>query len=269
VNDYLVLSIRIGNPSALSDSQEVQQGKAAFSDTNTAPSTKKTSEGHVWCEKSELPYWAVIWEVSIGLSQALLRLDLHNLHVIELGAGTGIAGITAALRGGKVLLTDYESGAIKLALANAELNGTCVEGRVLDWADDEGWGPREQFDLIIGSEILYEQRAADLVGNRIGWLLKPGGTAIIADPGRGAIPRLIEILLSQQLTVTQHPCCSFQHGGLPRSIIFIEVSRGIPEHPEISAHLRAQCDFWKSKVVADPPSLPCPPPPPPPPPPPF
>jgi len=43
-----------------------------------------------WSQKGKLPYWSAIWDVSIGLAQALSKMNLEGLQIIEIGAGTGI-----------------------------------------------------------------------------------------------------------------------------------------------------------------------------------
>jgi len=111
------------------------------------------NEDKKWSQKGKLPYWSAIWDVSIGLAQALTKMNLEGLHIIEIGAGTGdrfflpppasrgtdlmvltaIAGIAAALKGGSVLVSDYELQATKLAEENGTLNKAHFTTKVLDW----------------------------------------------------------------------------------------------------------------------------------------
>jgi len=46
---------------------------------------------------------------------------------------TAIAGIAAALKGGSVIVSDYEPQATKLAEENGALNGAHFTTKVLDW----------------------------------------------------------------------------------------------------------------------------------------
>jgi predicted nicotinamide N-methyase len=79
---------------------------------------------------------AIVGADSVGLTQ-LPRL--HGAHVLELGAGTGVAGITAATCGAHVLLTDLPA-AQSLLQANITRNQALIQefggsaaAAVLDW----------------------------------------------------------------------------------------------------------------------------------------
>ena len=53
------------------------------------------------------PFWAATWRAAAGLDRFLDTLaPLDGCRVLELGCGTGHAGLAAALRGAKVTLTD-------------------------------------------------------------------------------------------------------------------------------------------------------------------
>ena len=83
---------------------------------------------------------------------------VREKNVIELGAGTGAVGLTAAQLGAThVLLTDQN---IELSAANArrnELSGTAQVARV-DWTDMNTWeaarsaGP---WDVLIASDVFF------------------------------------------------------------------------------------------------------------------
>lgn len=69
-----------------------------------------------------------IWPAAEALSRYLCENwdALQSSCVVELGAGCGMAGITAAKLGGEgtsVVFTDHDLGAVRLLEENAELNG--------------------------------------------------------------------------------------------------------------------------------------------------
>src|SRR5690606_1273602 len=70
--------------------------------------------------------WVTIWESSVVLARMIAQLDLRNTHVLEIGAGTAICSITAALCGAKVTAADFEPFAIPLILENASSNNTVI-----------------------------------------------------------------------------------------------------------------------------------------------
>ncbi|KAL7101821.1 hypothetical protein ACP275_08G078800 [Erythranthe tilingii] len=89
----------------------------------------------------------------------------RRLRILELGSGTGIVGIAAAaLLGAKVTATDLPHALPNLQFnvaANAgifEPHGGAVEVAALQWGekkDMEAIGGRDQYDLILGSDVVY------------------------------------------------------------------------------------------------------------------
>lgn len=133
-------------------------------------------------DEDDLPFWAELWPSSRALAAWLWRRDLRGLRVLELGCGVGLAGIAAALRGARVVQTDYAAGALALARANALRNGCPdVSHRLADWRD---FPPLGCFDLILGADILYEPRLHAHLRDVLDRHLAPGGRVVLADPGR-------------------------------------------------------------------------------------
>lgn len=101
-----------------------------------------------------------IWESAPPLASYVTTLRLEGARVLELGAGTGVVGLTAALVGAaEVVLTDQE---VHVALQNRDANfGPHERGRIsvrqLQWGVHTKriraeLGP---FDVIVGSDLLY------------------------------------------------------------------------------------------------------------------
>lgn len=131
--------------------------------------------------QTKRPYGLALWPSAIALAHDLAARDLRGKRVLELGAGTGLPGIVAASLGARVVQTDRQKVALHVSKLNAERNRVELEQRVADWT---AWSETEQFDLIVGSDILYAKELhpslrAILEGN-----LAPGGVAVIADPAR-------------------------------------------------------------------------------------
>ncbi len=100
------------------------------------------------------PFWAVAWRAAVGLDSFLSRMSLKDVRVLELGAGSGHAGIAAAQRGAIVTITDT----VDLALLVARLNAWPVRDRVtfgrLRWAEQVLRS--EPFPIILGSDLVYD-----------------------------------------------------------------------------------------------------------------
>ncbi len=109
--------------------------------------------------------------------------------MIELGSGTGIAGLVAASLGASVVLTD-KAELVPLLQRNAELNApNCgsVSVEALDWTniptDAETF--KQKFDFIIGADITYSQEFGALLLPVLKLLSKPTTQILIAHKDRG------------------------------------------------------------------------------------
>ncbi len=108
-------------------------------------------------DEDNIPYWADIWPAARPLSQYIWEhMDFTGDEVMELGAGVGLPGIVAGLKGGKVTFSDYKKEALEVILVNARANGVeNVDTYLGDWRD---FTMGKQFDWILGSDILYNPR---------------------------------------------------------------------------------------------------------------
>ena len=131
-----------------------------------------------------LPYWAELWPSSVALARAVGARSLRGASTLELGCGLGVVSIAAALAGGRVLATDWSAAAVDFTTGNAERNGVQLETAVVDWAEPEAIVERGPWQLVLGSDVLYERRNVDQMIGLLPRLVRPGGEVWIADPGR-------------------------------------------------------------------------------------
>ncbi|CAI5761886.1 Uncharacterized protein PODLI_1B024144 [Podarcis lilfordi] len=113
---------------------------------------------------------AVVWDAAVVLCTFLEMggIDLQGRLVIELGAGTGLLGIVAALLGAQVTITDRKA-ALALLESNVQANlpadirpRTAV--KELTWGRDLGSFSSGGYDFILGADIVYlEETFADLL----------------------------------------------------------------------------------------------------------
>ena len=86
--------------------------------------------------------------IGITFAQEVARLPLQGKSVLDLGCGSGVIGICAALSGAKVTCTDIDEAAVANTIHNAGLNGVRIESMISDAFDSIG--PR-RFDIIVAN----------------------------------------------------------------------------------------------------------------------
>lgn len=140
-----------------------------------------------------MPYWAYLWPSALHVTRLIRRADWPaGSEVLELGAGIGLAGLAALSRGHAVTFSDYEPQAVQLALYNARQNQLAdrATGKVFDWN-----APLDrQFPIILGCEVIYEDRNHEPILKLLESMLSPKGVAWFADGGRWRAERFSKLL---------------------------------------------------------------------------
>lgn len=138
-----------------------------------------------------LPYWAELWPSALALARALARRPLTGRRVIELGCGLGLPAIAAALAGGRVLATDWSPDSVAMTARNAARNGAELATALYRWdAPPEPLGPPWQ--LVLASDVLYEQRNVPALLDLLPRLTAASGEVWLADPGRAPAAGFLE-----------------------------------------------------------------------------
>jgi predicted nicotinamide N-methyase len=137
-------------------------------------------------QEEYLPYWAELWPSGLALARSLAPRRLDGQHVVELGCGLAVPSIVAALRGARVLATDWSVDAIVLVALNARRNGARLDTCVCSWAEPDAIAEAGPFDLVVAADVLYERRNVEQLLDALPRLTGRRGEALIADPGRPA-----------------------------------------------------------------------------------
>jgi predicted nicotinamide N-methyase len=138
-----------------------------------------------------LPYWAELWPSALALARAVAARALHGGRVVELGCGLGLPAIVAAQDGGRVLATDWAPDAIAFAQRNARHNGVELDTAVESWTQPRRVTAEAPWDLVLGSDLLYEARNVEPLLELLPRLVGARGEAWIADPGRAPAERFL------------------------------------------------------------------------------
>jgi predicted nicotinamide N-methyase len=125
-------------------------------------------------------YGEYIWPTPLFMCEFLKRNSelVKGKRVLELGSGTGIVGLYAAKLGAAhVTLTDFIDFNIENIKRNIKENGVeqVTEPRWFQWGTSLG----EQWDVIIGSDIVYPVMDKNALIKAIKTHLKPGAKFIL------------------------------------------------------------------------------------------
>jgi predicted nicotinamide N-methyase len=129
------------------------------------------------------PYWSVLWRSGVALARELDGVPLAGRRVVELGCGLALPSLVAARAGAQVLATDECPEALALVARNAHANGLSVETATVDWTEPEEILERAPFDVVLASDVLYEEAS---VAPLLSLLSRLAPETWLADPGRPA-----------------------------------------------------------------------------------
>ncbi|GJM13484.1 MAG: methyltransferase type 12 [Pseudohongiella sp.] len=135
------------------------------------------------------PIFGVVWPSSLVLAHHVNEYDIGSKRILEVGCGMALSSLLLNKRGADITATDYHPEAQFFLERNAELNkDEPIAFHRVDWADtaDE----LGKFDLIIGSDLLYEDDHVDLLAGFIDRHSNLQCEVIIVDPGRGRKTKL-------------------------------------------------------------------------------
>ena len=137
------------------------------------------------------PFWAFAWAGGQALARHLIdnRGIVAGKRVLDLGAGSGLVAIAAAMAGAApVVAADIEAfseGAIAL---NASANGVHVETLIADLLDAPA-SQEPRYDVILVGDLFYEQTTAQRAFAFLSARLAAGVHVLIGDPGRTYLPK--------------------------------------------------------------------------------
>lgn len=131
------------------------------------------------------PLFGQVWPMSKILAQVMLDEPIAGRRILEIGCGIGLPSLVIKRLGGDITASDYHPLAAEFLLENSILNHldpiTFSPG---NWnTQDDSLG---LFDLIIGSDILYERQHIALTSEFIDHHAAPQSEVIVVDPGRGS-----------------------------------------------------------------------------------
>ena len=129
------------------------------------------------------PLFGVVWPTSIVMAMQIDRLDLVGKRVLEIGCGIGLCSIVLHRMGVDITASDYHPRTREFLDRNVLGNGLApIKYLTGNW-DEENSGLGE-FDVLIGSDVLYQPDHAGLVSNFIDRHSSDDVQVVIGDPNR-------------------------------------------------------------------------------------
>lgn len=135
----------------------------------------------------------------------MLNYDVTNKRILEVGCGIGLTSLLLNHIHANISATDIHPNTLEFLYFNALLNNDrTIPYKRLDWKELNS--KLGKFDLIIGSDLLYESDHAKLLSRFIDHHANMHCEVIIVDPNRGQHAKFTRLMIS--LGYSQQPCSS-------------------------------------------------------------
>lgn len=130
------------------------------------------------------PLFGVIWGSGELLAHLMFDYNIEGKRILEVGCGIALASLVLNHRHANITATDYHPEAGNFLLENTKLNhDKDIPFIRTGWADAET--NLGKFDLIIGSDLLYEAEHVDMLATFINQHAAEHCEIVLIDPGRG------------------------------------------------------------------------------------
>lgn len=128
--------------------------------------------------------FGVVWPSSIVLAKLVSTLSLEGKHILEIGCGIALSSLVLQKMRADITASDYHPLAKEFLDKNAQANNLSpIKFSAGNWeTKNETLG---KFDLIIGSDVLYQRNHAEQVSQFIDTHSSRSVEVIIVDPARG------------------------------------------------------------------------------------
>jgi predicted nicotinamide N-methyase len=130
------------------------------------------------------PIFGLVWPAGLFLAETMDTFPQKGKRILEIGCGIGLASLVLHRRGADITSTDLHPLTEDFMQRNLVLNGMApLPFHIGSWEETDL--ALERFDLIIGSDLLYEAEHPALLATFIERHACASAEVIIVDPGRG------------------------------------------------------------------------------------
>ena len=150
--------------------------------------------------------FGVVWASSRVLANFMFDFDMAGKRILEVGCGTALSSLLLNKLHQDITATDHHPDAEAMLQRNVALNGdTAIPYLRTGWEDDDT--SLGLFDLIIGSDVLYESDNLNTLARFIDTHATPHSEVVIVDPGRGQVGRFSKHMAGYGYACEQSPVC--------------------------------------------------------------
>lgn len=130
------------------------------------------------------PLFGQLWPSAQKLANLMQAWSFGPRRILEIGCGLGLASLVVHRRGGDITASDCHPLTAAFLQANLRLNHL-PDMKYLTGNWTRASPALGEFDLIIGSDVLYERSHPAQLATFIEHHAAPGAEVLIVDPNRG------------------------------------------------------------------------------------
>ncbi len=161
------------------------------------------------------PLFGLVWPSGQILADIMVSFDCTGKRILEIGCGLALSSMVLMRRGADITASDNHPLAASFLAANLLLNQLApVAFHTGDWS--ETGAALGLFDLIIGSDVLYERDQPEILAGFIDRHSSDHVEVIIVDPDRGNRAKFNQSMASLGYAHSQSRLEALQTtGGVP------------------------------------------------------
>lgn len=148
------------------------------------------------------PLFGVVWPSGLALAQEMSQFPIEGKSILEVGCGIGLPSLVLQQRGANITATDHHPLAEEFLRHNTDLNGLApIHFFKTAWMEPNLELGR--FDLIIGSDLLYERDQPASLAGFLADHANPTCQILLVDPGRSQCSQFSIQMASQGYARTE------------------------------------------------------------------
>lgn len=171
------------------------------------------------------PLFGLVWPSARILAGAMSAFDIAGKRILEIGAGLALASLVLHRRRGDITASDCHPLAAAFLRENLKLNGLPpLRHATGSWARPDAQLGR--FDLIIGSDVLYDREQPAVLAAFIDRHSCAAVEVVIVDPDRGNRVPFCRRMSDYGYACSETRAAPRQNSGEPYKGRFLNFHRG-------------------------------------------